>query len=91
MVLVFFFARQALSCWPALAQETQQFTSNTPHFATYVRRMFINILMVHSHRYPAGSIITGVDCHISSGHSESVILSGEETDIYLSNGYKKKG
>jgi hypothetical protein len=38
-----FLPGRAPSCWPALAQQTQQFTSITPHFETHVRSIFINI------------------------------------------------
>jgi hypothetical protein len=38
-----FLPGRALSCWPASAQKTQQFTLIAPHFETYVRSIFINI------------------------------------------------
>jgi hypothetical protein len=38
-----FLPGRAPSCWPAHAQQTQQFTSITSHFETHVRSMFINI------------------------------------------------
>ena len=38
-----FLPGRALSCWPALAQQTQQFTSITSHFETLLRSIFINI------------------------------------------------
>ena len=38
-----FLPGRASPCWPAFAQQTHQSASNTPHFETLLRSMFINI------------------------------------------------
>src|SRR5712691_11120366 len=43
------FQRQAPSGWPALIQKAHPSTSNTPHFGTYLRRIFVYILLIVSH------------------------------------------
>src|SRR2546421_4393726 len=41
-----FLQRKAPSRWPALIQKAHPSTSNTPHFETYLRRIFVYILLI---------------------------------------------
>ena len=84
-----FLQGRALSCWPALEQKAHPSTFITSRNDKVLRRMFINILYGSLTSFPDRFHYFHLDRQISSGHSEGAILSGEETDIYLSNGYKK--
>ena len=61
-----FLQRKAPSRWPALIQKAHPSTSNTPHFGTYLRRIFVYILLIVMESLPGRAHLAARFLHIAA-------------------------